>query len=113
MSTNIYSNRSTVVKTIFIVVGVIFVARLASLQLFGSKYKQLAEQQSLRNVTQYPARGFIYDRNGELLVHNEAVFDLMVIPRMAKELDTDYFCQALEMSREEFDERMAKVVGGN
>lgn len=96
-------------KTIFIVVGVIFVARLASLQLFGSKYKQLAEQQSLRNVTQYPARGFIYDRNGELLVHNEAVFDLMVIPRMAKELDTDYFCQALEMSREEFDERMAKA----
>lgn len=109
MSNNIYSNRSFVVKTIFVVVGLIFVARLASLQLFDSKYKDLAEQQALRNVTQYPARGFIYDRHGKLLVHNEAVFDLMVIPRMAKDLDTAYFCKSLGMSREEFDERMTKA----
>ncbi|MGX8712415.1 MAG: penicillin-binding protein 2 [bacterium] len=106
---NKFAGRSHVVKVIFIVIGVLFVGRLAMLQLFNSKYKTLGEMQSLRNVTQYPARGFIYDRHGELLVHNEAVYDLMVIPRMVKDLDTSYFCQCLGISREDFDERMQKA----
>ena len=97
------------VKLIFIVVGVLFVGRLAMLQLFSSKYRDLAKQQSLRPVTQYPARGFIYDRHGELLVHNEAVYDLMVIPRMVKGLDTNYFCESLGITRDDFDERMRKA----
>ena len=96
-------------KLIFIVVGVLFVGRLAMLQLFSSKYRDLAKQQSLRPVTQYPARGFIYDRHGELLVHNEAVYDLMVIPRMVKGLDTNYFCESLGITRDDFDERMRKA----
>ena len=65
---NKYADRSRVVRIIFIVVLVLFVGRLAMLQLFNSEYKEKAEQQSLRNITQYPARGFIYDRNGKLLV---------------------------------------------
>lgn len=106
---NQFSNRSAVVKLIFIGVGIIFVLRLASLQLFDKEYKQLADQQALRNVVQYPARGYIYDRNGELLVHNEAVFDLMVIPRMVVDLDTDYFCKRVGITREDFDVRMKKA----
>ena len=106
---NRYSDRSHVLKLIFIGVGVLFIFRLAVLQLFSPKYRELARQQSLRSVTQYPARGFIYDRNGELLVHNEAVYDLMVIPRMVKGLDTNYFCKALDITREDFDERMRKA----
>ena len=106
---NKYTDRSRVVRAIFIVVGILFVGRLAMLQLFDSEYRKLADQQSLRNVTQYPARGFIYDRHGELLVHNEAVYDLMVIPRMVKNLDTNYFCQSLGITRDDFDERIQKA----
>jgi penicillin-binding protein 2 len=106
---NQFSDRSRVVKIIFLVVGVLFIVRLAILQLFNPEYKEKAIMQSLRNVTQYPARGFIYDRHGELLVHNEAVYDLMVIPRMVKDLDTSYFCHCLNISREEFDEHMEKA----
>lgn len=106
---NRYSDRSHVVKLIFIIVGAVFVGRLAMLQLFSPKYRDLARQQSLRNVTQYPARGFIYDRHGELLVHNEAVYDLMVVPRMARGLDTNYFCQKLGITRDDFEERMRKA----
>ncbi len=79
------------------------------LQLFDPEYAKLAEQQALRNITQYPARGFIYDRNGKLLVHNEAVYDLMVIPKMTKGLDTAYFCDCVGITREDFDERMKKA----
>lgn len=106
---NRYSDRSHVVKLIFIIIGVIFVGRLAILQLFNPKYRDLARQQSLRNVTQYPARGFIYDRHGKLLVHNEAVYDLMVIPRMVKDLDTAHFCECLNITREDFDNKMQKA----
>jgi len=106
---NRYADRSHVVKIIFIVVGVLFVGRLAMLQLFSPEYRELARMQSLRNVTQYPARGFIYDRHGELLVHNEAVYDLMVVPRMIKDLDTAYFCENVGITREEFDERLRKA----
>ena len=106
---NQYSNRSGIVKVIFLTIGVLFVLRLSMLQLFDKEYKEKAKNQSLRNVTQYPARGLMYDRNGELLVYNEAVYDLMVIPRMVKDLDTDYFCQAVGITREGFDERMEKA----
>ena len=105
---NQYSNRSGIVKVIFLAIGVLFVLRLSMLQLFDKEYKEKAKNQSLRNVTQYPARGLMYDRNGELLVYNEAVYDLMVIPRMVKDLDTNYFCRALGITRESFDERMEK-----
>ena len=106
---NRYADRSHVVKIIFIVVGVLFVGRLAMLQLFNPKYRELAKQQSLRNVTQYPARGFIYDRHGALLVHNEAVYDLMVVPRMIKDFDTAYFCESVGITREDFEERLTKA----
>ncbi len=106
---NKYADRSYVVKAVFIVVGLIFVGRLAMLQLFNPEYAKQGKRQSLRDVTLYPARGFIYDRNGELLVHNEAVYDLMVIPRMTKGLDTAYFCKCLDITREEFEEKMRKA----
>ena len=107
---NRYADRSHVVKIIFIVVGILFVGRLAMLQLFSSKYRELAQSQSLRPVTQYPARGFIYDRNGELLVHNEAVYDLMVVPKMVPDnFDVNYFCQSLGITRDDYKERMKKA----
>lgn len=106
---NKYSDRQTVVKIIFIVVGVIFVVRLAVLQLFSSEYRDLARMQALRDVTQYPARGLIYDRNGNLLVYNEAVYDLMVVPRMTKGLDTADFCRTVGISHREYEERMKKA----
>ena len=107
--TDKYSDRSRVVKMIFIVVGVLFVGRLAILQIFNPKYREAGDRQALRDVTQFPARGFIYDRNGKLLVHNEAVYDLMVIPRMVKDLDTAFFCQTLGIDRDDFDQRMLKA----
>ena len=104
-----YAHRSGIVKIIFIVVGVLFVLRLSMLQLFDKEYKEKAKNQSLRIITQYPSRGLMYDRNGQLLVYNEAVYDLMVIPRMVKDLDTDYFCRNVGITREDFISRMEKA----
>jgi len=106
---NQFSDRAIVVKAIFIAIGIIFVIRLAFLQIFNDKYKDLAERQALRNITQFPARGIIYDRNGELLVSNEAVYDLMVTPRLAKNIDTAYFCKTIGITVEDYCQRMDKA----
>lgn len=96
-------------RVIFIVVGAIFIVRLAFLQIFDSTYHKLADQQALRQVTQYPARGLIYDRNGELLVYNEAIYDMMVIPKMVKNLDTALFCKVVGITRQDFLDKMEKA----
>ena len=104
-----YSNRSKVITAIILTVGAIFVIRLAMLQIFSNKYKELAERQALRNITIYPARGLVYDRNGELLVYNDVVYDLMVVPRSVRNLDTNYFCESIGISRDEFTAYMNKA----
>ena len=107
--------RRLLVYGIFIAVGLAYVVRLFSLQVVDKRYKQLADNNALRFVTQYPARGKVYDRNGKLLVFNEAVYDLMVIPRQTirkdnlSPFDTTGFCQLLDIDRESFVERMNKA----
>ena len=104
-----FSDRGKVIRAIVIVAGVVFIIRLAMLQIFNDKYKELAERQALRNITIYPARGLVYDRNGELLVYNDVVYDLMVVPRSVHNLDTDYFCNAIGITRDEFVSNMERA----
>jgi penicillin-binding protein 2 len=102
---------------IFIAVGAVYLIRLFSLQVIDKHYKQLADNNALRFVTQYPARGKVYDRNGKLLVFNEAVYDLMVIPKQAmmkmrdtvNPFDTAMFCYLLDIDKTTFNDRMKKA----
>lgn len=103
------ASRQYLLIGIFLTVGIIFVCRLFYLQVIETKYIQLSNNNALRYKTQYPARGRIYDRNGKLLVDNEAVYDLMVVPREVRKLDTNLFCARLGITREEFIERMMKA----
>lgn len=106
---NPLSSRRYVVIGIFVIVGLVYLCRLAYLQIFDDTYAELANRNALRYVTQYPSRGLIYDRNGKLLVYNEAVYDLMVIPRQVKNIDTLEFCNLLKITKEEFIKKMEKA----
>ncbi|MBI9054068.1 MAG: penicillin-binding protein 2 [Bacteroidales bacterium] len=92
-----FANRRHIIRFIIILIGLIFVVRLFILQVVDSTYKQTASNNVLRYVTQFPSRGLIYDRNGKLIVYNEAAYDLMIIPRQLKQFDTTEFCQILEI----------------
>ena len=70
------------------------------IQIIDQSYKRSSDNNTLRYITQYPARGKIFDRNGNLLVYNEAIYDLMVIPRQVKNLDTVSFCSSVNITRE-------------
>lgn len=104
-----FSSRRITITAIFIVVGLIYIIRLAHLQIIDDSYTRLANRNALRHITQYPSRGLIYDRNGKLLVYNEAVYDLMVIPRQVKDIDTTEFCSLLKISKDEFIKKMEKA----
>ena len=103
------SNRRFIIAGFFLAIGLILVARLVYVQLLADKYILSANNNVLRYITQYPARGLIFDRHGELLVYNEAAYDLMVTPRQVKNLDTAELCRLLGIDRESFIERMKKA----
>ena len=106
---NNLSSRKFIVGLIFLAVGVVFAIRLFSVQVLNDEYKVDSDQNVLREIIQYPARGLVYDRNGELLVYNEAAYDLMVIPKQVKKIDTLAFCQLLEIDTTEFREKITKA----
>lgn len=106
---NIASGRSTIIVLIFLAVGIIFLLRLFFLQVIDDSYKLSANNNVLRYVTDYPARGLILDRKGKLLVYNEPVYDLMIIPKQVKNIDTLEFCKLIEISIESFREKFKKA----
>lgn len=104
-----YASRKYVIMAIFVIVVLVLLVKLFMIQVVNQSYKTSSDNNTLRYVTQYPARGKIYDRDGRLLVYNEAIYDLMVIPRQVRNLDTIGFCSTINISRESFNERMMKA----
>lgn len=109
MASRIYADRKIVIITTFLIIGFIYIIRLFYIQVIDRSYTLSANNNVLRYVTQFPARGLIYDRNGKLLVYNEAVYDLMVIPRQVKDVDTAEICRLLEITVDGFNERMKRA----
>ncbi|QKG53298.1 penicillin-binding transpeptidase domain-containing protein [Hymenobacter sp. BRD67] len=93
--------RRYVVLAIFTLVGLLFVSRLFYLQVLDDSYKTAADRNTLQRQVQVPYRGLIYDRHDSLLVTNTPVYDLMVVPREVKHLDSAKFCQVMQLPLED------------
>lgn len=94
------NNRALTISVLVVVLGVIFIIRLFFIQVHDESYKFSADSNTQRIMTQYPARGLIYDRKGKLLVSNQPVYDIMIVPRDVEPFDTTDFCMALNIQRE-------------
>ena len=89
---------------------IVYIIRLFTLQLMSDDYKKNADSNAFLKKIAYPSRGVIKDRNGKLLVYNQPSYDIMVVMNEARNhLDTLEFCEALGITREEFDERMEAI----
>ncbi|MDP4266244.1 MAG: penicillin-binding protein 2 [Bacteroidota bacterium] len=104
-----YDSRKNVITIIFISVGIVFVMRLFYLQIIDNTYKLSADNNVLRYVTDSPGRGYVLDRNGKILVYNEPCFDLMVIPKLVKKIDTVSFCNIMNITKDDFVKRMVRA----
>ena len=101
--------KKLVLSSIIILIGITFIGRLSYLQLFRFSRDQVLEDPAVQPVYDYPERGYIYDRNGDLLVANQPAYDVMVIPREVKALDTLEFCSLLGITRDHFVKRLEKA----
>jgi penicillin-binding protein 2 len=102
--------RTGLLSILVILVGLLFIGRLFYLQVMDNAYNIPILNNSAVKVTyDYPERGFIYDRNGKLLVANQLSYDIMIIPREVKPLDTVEFCELLKITKEDFVKKFEKA----
>ncbi|WP_455170323.1 penicillin-binding protein 2 [Aegicerativicinus sediminis] len=101
--------RKLLLLFVLVSVSLIFIGRLFYLQVFNQDEYNLYDDNAIRKVYDYPKRGYIYDRNGKLLVANQPSYDVMVIPREVEPLDTLEFCNLLKIDKERFKELYRKA----
>ncbi|HEX7493985.1 MAG TPA: penicillin-binding protein 2, partial [Bacteroidales bacterium] len=105
-----FINRKYVIMAIIVLGTLGLLVRLFIIQVVKSTYRLSADNNVLRYVTQYPARGLIYDRNGKLVVYNQAAYDIMVVPAQTTKIDTTGFCDLLGISKDLFIKQMKMAV---
>ena len=110
MNRNKYKDRRLFFYFLFGVSILILMLRMINIQIIDSSYKLSANKNVIKAVTLYPERGYIYDRNGTLLVSNQRAFDLMIIPRQVKTMDTLTFCRIIDIEKDYFDNQLNKAT---
>ena len=100
---------SHLIRNLTILIGLIFIGRLFYLQILNNSYEKLSENNAIKIKYEYPARGFIYDRNNVLLVANQVSYDIMVIPRETNLKDTTTFCNLLHISKKTLKKQLKKA----
>ena len=105
-----FYRRRYVISGIAIGIVLVYIIRLFYLQIIDQSTKDQADNNALVKQTIFPSRGLIYDRNGELLVFNQPIYEVTLTMReMKQDWDTVAFCNCLQISREKFDERIAEI----
>jgi penicillin-binding protein 2 len=101
--------RKVLLPALIIIAAALLVIRIFYLQIIDDTFKLKSENNAIKIKYDYPERGYIYDRFGKLMVANQASYDIMVIPREIKNLDTLEFCQLLNIKKEDFTKIIEKA----
>jgi len=86
-----------------VLASTVFTLRLASLQLSKDSFNS---NFAVQEISVYPERGLIYDRNGELLVANQPMYELIVIPENTSIFDTLEFSNLININKDEFRKKI-------
>ncbi len=108
MSDN-YRDRSSVITLFFFIAAGILLLKALQIQLIDTSYQARASATAIDKYVLYPSRGLIYDRNGKLLVNNNAMYDLKATYKQIRpEMDTVKFCQLLDIDIKKFKNNLDK-----
>jgi len=77
-----FINRKYVIMALIVLASAGLIIKLFIIQVVKDSYRLSADNNVLRYVTQYPARGLIYDRNGpqKILTQRVSVIFLEYLP---------------------------------
>jgi len=101
--------RKILLPTLIIAGTLLIIARLFYLQILDDSYIKKSDNNAIKIKYDYPERGYIYDRNGVLMVANQPSYDIMVTPNEMKDTDTLAMCKLLNITREYFNQRIEKA----
>lgn len=104
--------RKEIIQIAFVAVALIFLVKLFFIQVVDQRYGELANSNAILKEIDPPVRGLIRDRNGKLLVYNTPEFDLEIVRKEVRHLDSAKFCEVFNMTlpqlRRQFKELRAK-----
>lgn len=103
-------DRQQNIQRVFLVCAIALVAKAAQLQIFDDSFRRRADATTIENLTVYPPRGLVYDRNGVLIINNEATYDLMVTYSQVdfKTMNVAKFCSILNITEGDFKQYLTK-----
>jgi penicillin-binding protein 2 len=101
--------RKAVLPAVIIITSILLIVRIFYLQVIDENLKLQSENNAIKKVFDFPERGYIYDRNGKLLVANQPSYDIMVVPREIKNIDTTEFCNLLHITKDYFIKKIEKA----
>ncbi|MPT33688.1 MAG: penicillin-binding protein 2, partial [Flavobacterium sp.] len=101
--------RKLLLPGLIVIAALLIMARLFYLQILDDSYIQKSDNNAIKIKYEYPERGYIYDRNGQLLVANQPSYDIMVTPKDVKNIDTLEFCNLLNITKEDFIKKIEKA----
>jgi len=87
--------------------GFILIGKLFQLQVLKGADSNSLNNAAVKTVYDFPERGYVYDRNGVLLVANQLSYDVMITPNEVTPLDTIEFCTLLKINKEYFKKKYA------
>lgn len=103
-------SRQNFIRILFLFAFIVLVLRLLFLQLGSKKYDLLALDNAVSKKIIYPDRGIIFDRKGKSILENTLTYDLMINPTQLKGMDTVGLCKILNISVEDFKERVIGAI---
>lgn len=101
--------RKILLPVIIVAAAIIILARLFYLQILDDSYIKKSDNNAIKIKYEYPERGYIYDRNGKLLVANQPSYDIMVVPNEMKNIDTLEICTLLNITKGEFISKVERA----
>lgn len=102
-------SRRNAFNGVIVLVMLIFLARLYQLQLVEqTEYGKKSEENSIQPITREPIRGFIFDRNGTLIVDSRPSYTLTITPHEYNDKNTDFLASLLRVTPEYIRERVRR-----
>jgi penicillin-binding protein 2 len=92
--------RPFIIIFVIILVGLSLLTKLFLIQVADDSFLKRAERNAIQRVVDHPYRGLVYDRTGKIMVYNNPIFDLMIIPKEFDVKDTARFCEIFQISKE-------------
>lgn len=99
------NDQKPLVIIIFIfLIGLVLLTKLFLIQVVDDSFTKRADNNAIQRIVDNPYRGLMYDRNGKLLVYNNPIFDLMLVPKEFQVGDTTRFLEIFGISKQQLIE---------